>query len=135
MSLLTWNSLKAIRDALAGAGGAKTCKIGFEDEISPDDYPIIRIVPYSTKSSVGFYGETLECVIFFGDAVDQSTRDEENEPIKLEGVYEVQLDMKDEILSRLRFEAGPSVHYKGMTFDADRIAGFKLQAIMIDFGF
>ena len=135
MSLMSFDALEAIREALAGAGGAKTCDIGFEDDISPNDYPIIRIVPYASKTSVGFYGETVECAIFFGNAIDQSTRDENNEPIRLRGVYKSQLAMRDEIIKRLQFEGGPSIHYKGTVFDGDRIAGFKLQSLLVDLGF
>ena len=37
--------LESLRDALAGVPGVQSCKVGLEDNITPDDYPIIRIVP------------------------------------------------------------------------------------------
>ena len=38
-------ALEAVRNALAALPGVTTCKIGMEDNISPADYPLIRIVP------------------------------------------------------------------------------------------
>lgn len=42
-----WNTLVAIRDTLGQLPDVKTCRIGIESGLSPDDYPIIRLVPSS----------------------------------------------------------------------------------------
>ena len=37
--------LRYLRTALAAVAGVQTCRIGLEAGITPDDYPIVRIVP------------------------------------------------------------------------------------------
>ena len=134
MSLLSFEALEALKNTLAGAGEAKTCRIGFEATISPDDYPIIRVVPSETSTHISFVGETAKCVIYFGHPVDESTTDEDGENIGLEGVYRAQMAMRDDILERLRFSGLP-VEYKGTIFDEDRIAGYKLMGLAVNLGF
>jgi len=40
--------LQTIRDKLATVPGVKTCKIGLEANISPDDYPMVRLAACRT---------------------------------------------------------------------------------------
>ena len=134
MTLLSFEALESLKNALAGAGDAKTCRIGFEATISPDDYPIIRVVPSETTAFCSFVGENTKCVIYFGHPVDESTTDESGENIGLEGVYQTQMAMRDEILERLRFSGLP-IEYKGTIFDEDRIAGYKLMGLAVNLGF
>ena len=137
MSLMSYETLEALKNTLAGAGGANTCRIGFEATISLDDYPIIRIVPSKTATNVGFYGETTECTIYFGHPVDESSTDD-GENIGLEGVHKTQLAMRDEILKRLQYPGETplySVNYRGTVFDEDRIAGYKLMGLLVDLAF
>jgi len=37
--------LETIRNKLATVPGVKTCKIGLEANILPEDYPMVRLVP------------------------------------------------------------------------------------------
>ena len=45
MSTTAMTALEAARDALALIAGVASCKIGLEANISPADYPLIRVVP------------------------------------------------------------------------------------------
>lgn len=128
MSTGLFEALTGLRDCLAGAGGAKTCRIGLEASISPDDYPIIRIIPSETEERVNNGGELATLTIYYGHPVDESSTDEDGENIGLEGVYKVQSDMRDEILARLD-DSGLPVAYTGTVFDQDSIAGYKMTGL------
>ena len=45
--------LDGLRAALAKLPGVRTCKIGLETNISPGDYPMIRIVPSEIRPNLG----------------------------------------------------------------------------------
>jgi hypothetical protein len=45
MSTTVMTTLEAARDAMALIAGVASCKIGLESNISPADYPLIRVVP------------------------------------------------------------------------------------------
>jgi len=46
--------------------GVKTCKVGLEAEIMPDDYPIIRLVPSRLIPQEGGDRQRMELTIYHG---------------------------------------------------------------------
>lgn len=139
MSLMSFEALEALKNTLAGIDGVTTCRIGFEAGICPTDYPIIRVVP-QTSEALGFSGEKIECKIYYGHPIDESTKKEgeDEEVMTLEDVYKKQLALRDEILIRLQYPEETPLHsavYKGTIFDDDRIAAYKISCLLVDLAF
>ena len=129
--------LEALRDALSAVDGVKTCKIGLEDNISPDDYPIIRIVP-SKASAVDFDMDGLpvlrkvETLIYFGMPIQpfDDTPDADGRT-RLEKLYAALFATEAAIITALT-SAMPDVQvaqYLDTITDEDRLDTYKLMAV------
>jgi hypothetical protein len=60
------DTLEAARDALKLITGVASCKIGLEPNISPADYPLIRLVPSRLTPGRPYSARTIETLIYFG---------------------------------------------------------------------
>ena len=104
-----------------------TCKIGMEPNITPEDYPLIRIVPSTTTDSGTIGLQTTEVLIYFGmpiqpfdDTPDSAGR------VRMEKLYAALLTMEKAI--RYQYDATGGL-YQQTIFDEDRLDTFKLMAI------
>ncbi len=87
-------TLEALRDALAGISGVQSCKIGVEANISPADYPMIRIVPVRMTAGKPYGHRTAELQILFGARLASSQG--------LENVYSALLALDAAIIEASR---------------------------------
>ena len=111
-------TLEALRDALAAVPGVASCKVGLEDNISPADYPLIRIVPNTITPGRPYANREAECSIFFGAPIANSAG--------LESVYAGLFALEAEILAIVRAFGG---RYLDTITDEDRLPMYKLMAI------
>ncbi len=114
-------ALTAARDALALIDDVASCKVGLEANISPADYPLIRIVPVRATPGRPYNGRTVECLIYFGAQVANSEG--------LEAVYEALFTLEAGILEKLKTLQGK---YTETVTDEDRLDTYKLMAIRCD---
>ena len=56
--------LAALKGALATLPGIATLKIGIEEGLTADDYPLIRLVPTLLRQEPSIRGEVLEVIIY-----------------------------------------------------------------------
>lgn len=87
--------LKEIENQLKGIKGIKTLKIGLEPNLSPSDYPIIRIVPSEVKLSDDF--DLWACDISFSVYFGAQLHDK----IGLDKIYKELYALEYEIKERL----------------------------------
>jgi hypothetical protein len=114
-------TLETARDALAAITGVASCKIGLEANISPLDYPMIRLVPARIVPGRPYHGREAETLIYFGA---QTTNSE-----GLEQVYEDLFALEAEILNVLR---SLDARYRETVTDEDRLDAYKLMVIRAD---
>lgn len=114
--------LTALREALATIPGVKTCRVGLEPNITPEDYPLIRIVPSRVTTTPNPIESRLELLVYFGLATYESTDG-------LESVYAELLDLDAKIRSAMRRAgAGFGVRLLETICDEDRLEHYKLFA-------
>lgn len=121
-------TLETARDALAlsatlVAAAAETpprgsCKIGLEANISPADYPLIRLVPARITPGVPYHRRSIETLIYFGMPIANSEG--------LEAVYSALADLEAEILAIVKTLDG---RYVETITDEDRLDTYKLMAV------
>lgn len=118
----TWAILSAIKTALSQISNVKTCSIGINADISPDDYPIIRIVPEKIGEG-GPIGRVLISVwVYYGVNLTEADSG-------LETVYETLASMQNAIVSALHSHSGTFIaEWKETVTDEDRLDQFKLFA-------
>lgn len=87
-------ALQSLRDALAEIDGVQSVAIGRERNISPDDYPLIRLEPLRTVPGRPYHQRTVECLAYFGAKIADSEG--------MEVVYAALLEMESEIVAVLR---------------------------------
>lgn len=119
--MMAMETLETLRDALAGIAGVASCKIGLEQNISPADYPLIRIVPSRLTPGRPYSRRTIETLIYFG--MDTS----EAEATGLQGVYSDLFGMESSIREVLTQDEGG--RYLETITDEDRLNTYKLMAI------
>lgn len=114
-------ALESARDALALIAGVASCKIGLEANLSPADYPMIRLVPARIIPGRPYHGRECETLIYFGAPIANSEG--------MEVVYESLFALEAEILAVLR---GLSGRYRETITDEDRLDAYKIMAIRVD---
>ncbi len=114
-------ALEAARDALALIDGVASCKIGLEANLSPADYPMIRLVPARIIPGRPYHARECETLIYFGAPIANSEGMEE--------VYESLFALEAEILTVLR---GLDARYRETITDEDRLDAYKIMAIRVD---
>lgn len=111
-------TLEAVRDLLATIPGVKSCAIGIERNISPADYPMIRIVPSRLTPGVPYNKRTAESLIYFGVPKANSEG--------LENVYKALFCLEADILAKLKTI---DCRYIETITDEDRLDTYKLMTI------
>lgn len=114
-----YTALSNIKTALSGVTGVNTCKIGIENSLSPDDYPIIRIVPQLIEPGdcIPRYKYTVH--IYFGLPVSESDGG-------LESVYEALSDLADAIRVSMESSSDFAALWQDTLLDDDRVDKYKL---------
>lgn len=107
-----------LRDALDDLDGVKTAKVGYEVGISPEDYPIARIVPTLATPGTPYRKRTVEVGIIFGAAIAESQG--------LEKVYEGLAELEGSIIALIK-DRGHK--YLDTLFDEDRLSTYKLMQV------
>ena len=110
-------ALLAARTAFATLGVA-SCKIGLEANISPADYPLVRIVPSRITPGKPYAKRSIECLVYFGVPVANSEG--------LELVYETLFILEANLLGKIRTLEG---RYIETITDEDRLDTYKLMAV------
>lgn len=110
--------LEALRDALRAVPGVASSKIGLEANISPIDYPMVRLVPTRFVPGKPFGIRSAETLIYFGSALTNSQG--------LEAVYTELFELEASILWVLQ-DAG--VKYVETITDEDRLDAYKLMTV------
>ena len=110
--------LETARTALAAISGVTSCKIGIETNISPDDYPMIRIVPSRITPGKPYSKRSAETLLYFG--VDTTNSE------GLETVYTLLFALEANILTVLKTLQG---RYVETIMDEDRLDTYKLSVV------
>lgn len=114
-------ALSTYRDALAAIDGVASCAIGIEADISPADYPLIRLVPRRITPGREYGKRTAETIIYFG--VDKSASE------GLESVYESLSALEAAIIATLQPMGG---RYVETLTDEDRLDTYKLMSALFN---
>jgi hypothetical protein len=114
-------ALETVRDALALIPGTASCKIGLEANISPADYPMIRLVPARIIPGRPYSARECETLIYFGAPITKSEG--------METVYESLFALEAEILTVLKAQGA---RYRETITDEDRLDAYKLMALRVD---
>ena len=112
-------ALEAARDALAAIAGVSSCKTGLEANISPADYPLIRLVPARITPGRPYGNRTAETLIYFG--MDRGEAED-----GLETVYEKLFELEASILTVIKTLQG---RYVETLTDSDELPTYKVMAI------
>ncbi|MBS3953639.1 MAG: hypothetical protein KGZ88_11885 [Methylomicrobium sp.] len=113
-------ALGQLRDKLATISGVNTCAIGLETGLSPDDYPIIRLVP-TRFSRIDKERERMELTVYFGVPLTEADQG-------LTAVYEQLISLESAIKDAIHFGEGYSVMFVDTITDEDRLDHYKLFA-------
>ena len=126
-----WAILTQIKETLATIPTIASCKIGLEANITPSDYPLIRIVPtrLTPEDEVG-HDATLDVTVYFGDALLESSDGLET---VYAGLFTLEAAIREAILftaKRTAWLAGNTMtaRYVDTLFDEDRLPHYKMMA-------
>lgn len=112
------DTLEAARDALKLITGVASCKIGLEPNISPADYPLIRLVPSRLTPGKPYSARMIDTLIYFGAQTAKSEG--------LETVYGDLFDLESAIIAAVQGLGG---RYRETITDEDRLDAYKLMTI------
>ena len=115
--------LETLRDKLATVTGVQTCKIGMEANITPEDYPIVRIVPSAVRQK-NIAMRECDLIIYFGKPIHEFTAG-------LEALYSELFTMESELLAAARTANSMMVQYEETVLDEDRVDAYKLMALRL----
>jgi hypothetical protein len=99
--------------------GVQTSRIGLEPTISPQDYPIVRLVP--SRARADGMTRKADVLIYFGQPLHEADNG-------IGAVYAALLDMEEAVIAALSGN-GFMVKYLETLTDEDRLEHFKLMAV------
>lgn len=116
-------SLEALRDHLGAVPGIVTSKIGLEANMTPADYPMVRLVPSRIAGSDTFHRRSTQLLVYFGMPIHEFTDG-------LEVMYEQLLALEASLIAAAA--SGPVFcQYLETILDEDRVDGYKLMALRL----
>ena len=118
MATTAMTTLEAARDSLATITGVASCKIGLEANISPADYPLVRLVPSRLTPGKPYGNRTVEVLVYFGAQTAKSEG--------LETVYGDLFDLESAIIAKVQAMGG---RYRETITDEDRLDAYKLMTV------
>ncbi len=114
-------ALSTLKTALSRVSGVVTCKIGLEANMTPDDYPMVRIVPSLARHSNVIGLRETEVLIYFGKPIHEFESG-------LEDVYQELFAMEAALIDAAE-SSGVYCEYRETVADEDRVDGYKLMAL------
>lgn len=126
-----WELLTRLKTTLATLPSIATCQIGLEANITPSDYPLIRIVPtrLTPKDEVGDQA-VLAVTVYFGDALLESADGLET---VYAGLFTLEAAIREAVLftaARDAWQAGSrlTARFIDTITDEDRLPHYKMMA-------
>ena len=118
--------LQDLRDKLSSIPLVNTCRIGIEANITPDDYPIVRLVPTLIRK-----GKTdlcrrrsMDLTVYFGVPIHAFEQG-------LPEVYRRLFDLEAAILESMAVGNGYLITYVDTLTDEDRLDTYKIMAVRV----
>jgi len=130
----TYDTLQAVRDHLGALTGVTTSRIGLESNMTPADYPIIRIVPGRLANGPTMTRRKIEALVYFGQPIHEFSGEPSSpDTTGLEELYAGLLAMEAEIIAALRtLPGGVSCVYRDTILDEDRTDAYKLMCLRVE---
>lgn len=119
--------LEALRDQLAMVPGVASCRIGLEANMTPADYPMVRIVPSRISPAKMLGRRNVDALIYFGQPIHEFTSIE-----GLQGQYGALLAMETAIIDAAEQTPTATVLYRETVLDEDRVDAYKLMAMRVE---
>lgn len=117
--------LEALRDLLGAVPGVQTSRIGLEATMTPEDYPIVRIVPSRVGPSEHLAEiRATECLIYFGRPIHEFTDG-------LEALYAELFAMEAALIAALPRSGEWVAQWRETITDEDRNDAYKLMALRV----
>lgn len=116
------DALEVARDELADIAGVASCRIGLEANISPADYPLIRIVPTRLTPGRPYSRRTIEAQVYIGWDTSEAEGG-------LEAVYTDLLALEQGVRDTIQALGG---RYIETITDEDRLDTYKLMALRVE---
>lgn len=114
-----------LRDQLATVPGVATCRIGLEANMTPADYPMVRIVPSKVREADVIGQRAAECLVYFGQPVHEFTGG-------LEAQWASLLDIEARLITAAQQTPDVLVMYRETILDEDRVDAYKLLALRVE---
>ena len=116
--------LTALRDRLASVAGIVTCRVGIEANMTPADYPMVRIVPSKVSYAAVLGRRKVDCLVYFGTPVHKFSAG-------LEALYADLLALEALLIDAATSGSTYYCEYLETIADEDRVDGFKLMAMRV----
>jgi hypothetical protein len=114
-------ALEHARRRLAQVPGVASCAVGLEANLSPEDYPMVRLVPRRIVPGQPYQARRVETLVYFGAPISNSEG--------LSAVYSQLFAMELALLDALR-ELG--ARYVETIADEDRLDTYKIMALLVE---
>ena len=102
---------------LSAVTGCNTCKIGLEPNMTPDDYPIIRLVP-SRLEPIEASRRKVQVMVYYGSPIHAFEG--------MDALYSSLLTMEREIVGMMVAGDGYRIKHVYTITDEDRLSTYKL---------
>lgn len=125
------HTLEHLCGQLAALPGVQSCKVGLEANISPADYPMIRIVPSDMRPHgiIGTSRMDCEALIYFGHPIQPFDDEPDDEGrTRLPKLYAALLNLDDTIRGVVWDNGGQCFE---TILDEDRLDTYKLMALKV----
>ena len=116
--------LTVLRHRLASEAGIVNCRVGIEANMTPADYPMVRIVPSKVSYAAVLGRRKVDCLVYFGTPVHEFSAG-------LEALYADLLALEALLVDAATSGGAYYCEYLETVADEDRVDGFKLMAMRV----
>lgn len=116
--------LVALRDAFALVPGVNTCRIGLEANMTPEDYPMVRVVPSAVRWGSTIHRRECDVLVYFGQPIHEFEDG-------LEGLYDNLFTLERALLEASQTVPNVFCQYRETIADEDRVDAYKLMALRL----
>lgn len=116
--------LVLLRDAMAAVPGVATCRVGMEANLTPADYPMVRLVPTSIRWGDVMTGRRCELLVYFGKPLHEFSAG-------LEALYADLFALEAALLAAAQSVNTLYVRFEETILDEDKLDAYKLMALRL----
>ena len=117
--------LADLKQKLSAVQGLKTCAVGIEANLSPADYPLVRIVPNQFRKAESSHYRICDLYVYFGLPLTEGVT-------SIESIYSQLLEMEQQVIEATRIGDNYRSTYQKTIVSGSEVEHYRLMVVVLE---